>query len=68
MSFKVEVQDKSDNDKWIGNGLRFATSKEADAWANATLFGSWFGETRIVYSEDPINYPPPDKEDEEGVD
>jgi hypothetical protein len=33
MSFKVEIQDASDNDKWIGNGMRFATKREALAWA-----------------------------------
>jgi hypothetical protein len=65
MSFKVEIQDKSDNDKWIGNGMRFATKREAQAWASC-LYGSWFSGTRVKYSTDPINYPPPDIDEEGG--
>ena len=56
MSFKPEViADTSGN--WCGNALRFATREEAEANVR-DLMMRWFAvrETRIVVSNDPVNY------------
>ena len=56
MSFKPEViADSSDN--WASNALRFATREEAAAHVR-DLMMRWFAvrETRIVVSDDPVNY------------
>jgi hypothetical protein len=66
MSFKVEIQDKINNE-WVCFRPRFATEIEAIGWRN-TLCGDWFGETRITYSTDPIYYPPEATDDDEGGD
>jgi hypothetical protein len=56
MSWKPEVI--ADNSgKWTANGLRFATREEAEAnvrdlWSRWTLVR----ETRVVESDDPVNY------------
>jgi hypothetical protein len=57
MSFKPEVQTYSDGDEWCGNALRFATREEADANVK-NLMGRWMmvKATRVVESEDPVNY------------
>lgn len=68
MSYKVEVI--ADNSgKWCGNGLRFLTLAEAEAYANS-LFGRWMAvrETRVVECADPVNYPAAVDHDEEGSD
>ena len=41
--------------KWTGNGLRFATYREADLWANDLLM-RWFvpSDARAVTSTDPV--------------
>lgn len=56
MSYAPEVIADSSG-KWAGNGLRFATREEAEAWV-ADLFMRWtlVRETRVVTSEDPVNY------------
>lgn len=43
--------------KWAGNGLRFATEEEAKKNV-ADLMSRWFlvTKTRVVESEDPVNY------------
>lgn len=56
MSWKPEVIADSGG-KWTGNGLRFAT--EAEALANvAHLADRWMlvRDTRVVESNDPVNY------------
>jgi hypothetical protein len=56
MSFKPEVI--ADNSgKFYGNALRFATREEAEANV-ADLAMRWFlvRETRVVESDDPVNY------------
>ena len=56
MSYKPEVQTDSTG-KWYGNALRFATREEAEK--NVTeLAYRWLAvrETRVVESEDPVNY------------
>ena len=56
MSFKPEVIADTSN-KWCGNALRFATREEAEANVR-DLMMRWFAvrETRIVESDDPVNY------------
>jgi hypothetical protein len=56
MSWKPEVIADSSG-KWAGNGLRFATKEEAEANV-ANLFMRWTSvrETRVVESDDPVNY------------
>ena len=59
MSFKVEVI--ADNSgQWVGNGLRFLTKEEAQAYAS-DLFARWTAvrEHRVLQSVDPVNYPKP---------
>lgn len=56
MSWKPEVI--ADNSgKWIGNGLRFATEKEAQDNVR-DLACRWFSvrKTRVVECEDAVNY------------
>jgi hypothetical protein len=56
MSYKPEVQTDATG-QWYGNALRFAT--EAEAQANVLdLSMRWFAvrETRVVESDDPVNY------------
>ena len=56
MSFKPEVI--ADNSgQWSGNALRFATREEAEANVQ-NLMMRWFAvrETRVVESDDPVNY------------
>ena len=56
MSYKPEVQTDATG-QWYGNALRFAT--EAEALANVLdLSMRWFAvrETRVVQSDDPVNY------------
>ena len=56
MSYAPEVI--ADNSgKWAGNGLRFATRKEAEDNVN-DLSMRWMAvrETRVVESTDPVNY------------
>jgi predicted protein tyrosine phosphatase len=56
MSYKPEVQTDATG-QWYGNALRFAT--EAEAQANVLdLSMRWFAvrETRVVQSDDPVNY------------
>src|ERR1700730_15797846 len=56
MSFKPEVI-ADPSGKWCGNALRFATREEAEANVQ-DLMMRWFAvtETRIVESDDPVNY------------
>src|SRR5713226_6511845 len=56
MSFKPEVIADTSG-KWCGNALRFATREEAEANVR-DLMMRWFAvrETRIVESDDPVNY------------
>jgi hypothetical protein len=56
MSFKPEVIADSSG-KWCGNALRFATPEEAEANVR-DLMMRWFAvrETRVVESDDPVNY------------
>lgn len=56
MSFKPEVIADSSG-KWAGNALRFATREEAEANVS-NLAARWFlvRETRVVESDDPVNY------------
>src|ERR1700730_13277048 len=56
MSFKPEVIADSSG-KWVGNALRFSTREEAEANVR-DLMMRWFavGETRVVVSDDPVNY------------
>ena len=56
MSFKPEVQ-TDDTGKWYRNALCFATRAEAQAQARDLML-RWFAvrETRIVESDDPVNY------------
>lgn len=56
MSFKPEVQ--TDNTgEWYGNALRFAAREEAEANVR-DLMMRWFAvrDTRVVESNDPVNY------------
>jgi hypothetical protein len=56
MSFKPEVVADSTG-KFYGNALRFATREEAEANVR-DLMMRWFAvrETRVVESDDPVNY------------
>ena len=56
MSFKPEVT-ADPSGKWCGNALRFATREEAAANVR-DLMMRWFAvrETRVVVSDDPVNY------------
>jgi hypothetical protein len=56
MSFKPEVQTDGTG-KWYGNALRFATRAEAEAQV-AALMMRWTAvrDTRVVESDDPVNY------------
>jgi hypothetical protein len=56
MSFKSEVIADSSG-KWCGNALRFPTREEAEANVR-DLMMRWFAvrETRVVQSDDPVNY------------
>jgi hypothetical protein len=56
VSFKPEVIADISN-KWCNNALRFATREEAEANVR-DLMMRWFAvrETRIVVSDDPVNY------------
>ena len=54
-SYAAEVIADSSG-KWAGNGLRFATEREAEAYV-ADLARRWtlVTETRVVESDDPVN-------------
>ncbi len=56
MSFAPEVI-ADDSGKWAGNALRFATKEEAEANVR-NLMMRWLSvrETRVVESDDPVNY------------
>jgi hypothetical protein len=56
MSYAPEVVVDSSG-KYYGNALRFATREEAEANV-ADLMMRWYAvrETRVVESEDPVNY------------
>jgi hypothetical protein len=56
MSFKPEVIADASG-KWCGNALRFATRGEAEGNVQ-DLMMRWFAvtETRVVESDDPVNY------------
>jgi len=56
MSYKAEVIADSSG-KFAGNGLRFATEAEAEAYA-ADLASRWLlvTDTRVVESDDAVNY------------
>lgn len=56
MSWKPEVIADSGG-KWAGNALRFATRAEAEANV-ANLAARWLlvRDTRVVESDDPVNY------------
>lgn len=54
MSYKVEVQADSSGE-WTGNGLRFATEREANAYGHDLAY-RWTAvrEFRVVESTDPV--------------
>jgi len=56
MSFKPEVIADSSG-KWCGNALRFPTREEAEANVR-DLMMRWYAvrESRVVESDDPVNY------------
>lgn len=56
MSYAPEVI-ADDSGKWTGNGLRFATEKEAKVWVD-DLSRRWMlvREVRVVPSDEPVNY------------
>ena len=56
MSWRPEVIADSSG-KWAGNALRFATREEAERNVQ-DLMMRWFAvrETRVVESDDPVNY------------
>jgi hypothetical protein len=56
MSFKPEVIADTSG-KWCGNALRFAAREEAETNVRNQMT-RWFAvrETRIVVSDDPVNY------------
>lgn len=56
MSWAPEVI-ADDSGKWYGNALRFATKEEAEANV-ADLYRRWLlvRETRVVESDEPVNY------------
>lgn len=56
MSWKPEVIADSSGE-WCGNGLRFATEQEArDNVFNLSMRWIAVRETRVVESEEPVNY------------
>ena len=64
MTLRVEVNMSyapmvrtTDNGPFAGNGLRFATPEEAQAWLD-DLCLRWFAvtDTRVDESTDPVNY------------
>ncbi|HUW57384.1 MAG TPA: hypothetical protein VMZ92_12175 [Planctomycetota bacterium] len=63
MSYSPEVI-ADDSGKFCGNGLRFATQKEAEVWVR-DLSMRWLSvrETRVVESEDPVNTSMTERED-----
>lgn len=56
MSYAPEVIADSSG-KWVGNGLRFATEKEAQVYVD-DLAQRWplVRDTRVVPSEEPVSY------------
>jgi hypothetical protein len=56
MSWKPEVIADASG-KWAGNALRFATKEEAEADVT-DLMMRWYAvrDTRVVESDDPVNY------------
>lgn len=56
MSFAPMVR-TTDNGPFAGNGLRFATREEAQAWLD-DLVMRWYAVTgtQVVESADPVNY------------
>lgn len=56
MSWKPEVM-VSGEKEWAGNSLRFATKEEAEGNVR-NLMWRWLSvtDTRVVESEDPVNY------------
>ena len=56
MSFAGEVI-ADDTGKFVGNGCRFETCEEADAYVRDLAF-RWrlVRQTRVVESEEPVNY------------
>lgn len=57
MSWKPEVKTINDDDKFYGNALRFETKEEAEKNV-ADLRSRWLlvTETRVVESDEPVNY------------
>jgi hypothetical protein len=56
MSWKPEVTVFGETG-WVGNGLRFATKEEAEAnVANLSWRWTLVKDTRVVESDDPVNY------------
>jgi hypothetical protein len=57
LSYAPQVKKFDGDDGWLGNGLRFATDREAEAWI-AAAFGRQMlkRNARIVISDDPVNY------------
>ena len=56
MSWRPEVIADSSG-KWVGNALRFATKEEAEANVrNLAMRWILVRETRVVESDDPVNY------------
>jgi hypothetical protein len=56
MSFKPEVIADASG-KWAGNALRFATREEAETYV-ADLARRWVlvTDTRVIESDEPVNY------------
>jgi hypothetical protein len=46
-------QATTESGQWVGNGLRFATREEAEAYVAGLSLGR---NTRVVESSDPVNY------------
>jgi hypothetical protein len=46
-------QATTESGQWVGNGLRFATREEAEAYVAGLSSGR---NTRVVESSDPVNY------------
>jgi hypothetical protein len=57
MSYAPQVMMFTNDDHLLGNGLRFATPREAEAWI-AAAFGrrTLKRNARIIISDDPVNY------------
>lgn len=56
MSWKPEVQ-TTDDGKWTGNGMAFATKEEADRWAvDLSMRWTLVRDVRAVESTEPVNY------------